>query len=46
MRRVPSFVCGTVAQEIEACADEQGATRVTEAMWDEVTARWTAALRA
>ncbi len=46
MSRVPSFVRGTVAREIEAYADEQGATCVTEAMWDEVTARWTAALRA
>jgi nucleotide-binding universal stress UspA family protein/rubrerythrin len=46
MGRVPSFVRGTVAREIEAYAGEQGMTRVTEAMWDDVTARWTEALRA
>jgi len=43
MNRIPSFVRGTVAREIEACAREQGLSRVTEAMLDEVTARWTAA---
>jgi len=45
MARIPSFVRGTVAREIESCAREQGLARVTEAMLDEVTARWTAALR-
>ncbi len=45
MNRIPSFVRGTVAREIESYAREQGLSRVTEAMLDEVTARWTAAMR-
>jgi len=44
MERIPSFVRGTVTREIEAYACEQGLSRVTEAILDEVTARWTTAL--
>ncbi len=46
MARVPSFVRGTVAREIESHANEQGMTRVTEILWDDVIVRWTTALQA
>ncbi len=42
---IPSFVRGTVVQEIEACADEKGLGKVTVEMLNEVTERWVEAMR-
>ncbi len=45
MSLIPSFVRGTVVKEIEAHAEEQGLARVTVEILDQVTARWTEAMR-
>ena len=45
MSLIPSFVRGTVVNEIEAHADEQGLGRITVEILDQVTARWTEAMR-
>ena len=45
MALIPSFVRGTVVNEIEAHVDEQGLGRVTVEILDQVTARWTEAMR-
>ncbi len=42
--RVPSFVRGTVAAEIELYARERDGEKVTAALLDEVTSRWAAAM--
>ncbi|NOY83968.1 MAG: universal stress protein [Nitrospirae bacterium] len=43
--RIPSFVRGTVVQEIESCADEKNLTHVTVTLLDEVTERWAETMR-
>jgi len=45
MSLIPSFVRGTVVNEIEAHANEQGLGRVTVEILDQVTARWAEAMR-
>lgn len=45
MSLIPSFVRGVVVNEIEAHADEQGIVRVTAEILDQVTVRWTEAMR-
>ena len=42
---IPSFVRGTVVQEIESCADEKGLDRVTLGLLNEVTERWAETMR-
>ncbi len=42
---IPSFVRGTVVNEIEACASEKGLSKVTTTLLNEVTKRWAEAMR-
>ncbi|MFQ5587809.1 MAG: universal stress protein [Nitrospiria bacterium] len=42
---IPSFVRGTVVQEIETCADEKGIARITVDVLNEVTERWVETMR-
>ncbi len=42
---IPSFVRGTVVQEIESCADEKNLTHVTVTLLNEVTERWAETMR-
>lgn len=42
---IPSFVRGTVVQEIESCADEQHLKHVTVTLLNEVTQRWAETMR-
>jgi len=42
---IPSFVRGTVVQEIESCADEKNLTHVTVSLLNEVTERWAETMR-
>lgn len=43
--RIPSFVRGTVIKEIESYANEKGIGRITIEILDQVTERWSEAMR-